>query len=168
MRCWMVIKVELRYRRASSRELDLIMEEAEKYGKLTHELFGVVEGRFRDVYAINENVWNTIESMKIKPYAFGTFVGTIKVDAEKFYPNIEFFYFVNVERNYAVLKPRSAFMFTTGKGVFREGVREYRWKGSRKLVILDENGIVLGLGLIQRNFIKNITDVGEFLRRHKS
>lgn len=161
----------LRYRRASSWELDLIRREAEKYGELKHEFFGVVEGKFRDVYAVNEEVWREIENLKLKPYAFGTFVGTIKAEGGKFYPNVEFFYFVKIEKNYAVLKPRSAFMFTTGKGVFKEGVKEYRWKGSKKLVVLDENGTILGLGLIQKDgkpFIKNITDVGEFLRRHRS
>ncbi|RLF77978.1 hypothetical protein DRN32_07210, partial [Thermococci archaeon] len=66
--------MELKYRRASSWEFDLIMKEAEKFGELKHEFFGIVEGKFRDVYAVNEEVWREIENLKIKPYAFGTFV----------------------------------------------------------------------------------------------
>ncbi|MDK2783435.1 MAG: ribosome subunit biosis protein [Thermococcaceae archaeon] len=166
--------MELKYRRTSSWEFDLIMKESEKFGELKHEFFGIVEGKFRDVYAVNEEVWKKIENLRIKPYAFGTFVGTIKVDenlVEKFYPNIEFFYFVEITKNYAILKPKTAFLFTTGKDVPREGVKEYSWQGSKKLVILNEDGIILGLGLInpksKKKFIKNITDVGEFLRRHK-
>jgi len=142
--------MELRYRKASSWEFDLIIKEAEKYGKLRHEFFGIVEGKFRDVYAVNEEVWRKIESLKIKPHSFGTFVGTVKVDkspVEKFYPNIEFFYFVDIKKNYAILKHRSAFRFTTGKGIHKEGVKEYNRQGSKKLVILDENGTILGLGL---------------------
>ena len=165
---------ELRYRRASSWEYDLILREAEKYGELEHHFFAIVEGKFRDVYAVNERVWVEIEGMKVKPYAYGTFVGTIKVDknlVEKFYPNVEFFYFVRVEKNYAVLSPKAGFLFTTGKDVPRSGVRKYNWQGTKKLVIYDENGIILGIGRInpesRRKFILNVTDIGEFIRRKR-
>ena len=165
---------ELRYRRASSWEYDLILREAEKYGELKHPFFAIVEGRFRDVYAVNERVWAEIEGLNIKPYAYGTFVGTIKVDrnlVEKFYPNVEFFYFVNVEKNYAVLSPKAGFLFTTGKDVPRSGVRRYNWQGTKKLVIYDDNGVILGIGRInpesRRKFILNVTDVGEFIRRRR-
>jgi 60S ribosome subunit biogenesis protein NIP7 len=166
---------ELRYRRASSWEYDLILREAEKYGELKHHTFAVVEGRFRDVYAVNERVWAGIESLKLRPYAYGTFVGTIKVDnnlVEKFYPNVEFFYFVDVQKNYAILTPRAGFLFTTGKDVPRSGVRSYNRQGTKKLVIYDENGMILGIGRInpesRKKFILNVTDVGEFLRRKLS
>lgn len=164
---------ELRYRRASAWEYDLILREAEKYGELRHGFFAVVEGKFRDVYAVNEALWREIEGLKLKPYSYGTFVGTIKVDnlVEKFYPNVEFFYFVNVEKNYAVLSPKAGFLFTTGKDVPRSGVRRYSWRGTKKLVIYDENGVLLGIGRInpesRRKFILNVTDVGEFLRRRR-
>ncbi len=169
---------ELRYRRASSWEYDLILREAEKYGELRHHTFAVVEGRFRDVYAVNERAWAEIEGLGMKPYAYGTFIGTIKVDrnlVEKFYPNVEFFYFVKVERNYAVLTPKAGFLFTTGKDVPRSGVRRYSWQGTKKLVIYDENGdengIILGIGRInpgsRRKFILNVTDIGEFIRRNR-
>ncbi|WP_258083374.1 PUA domain-containing protein [Thermococcus thermotolerans] len=165
---------ELRYRRASAWEYDLILREAEKYGELKHHFFAVVEGRFRDVYAVNESLWREIERMKVKPYAYGTFVGTIKVDknlVEKFYPNVEFFYFVKVEKNYAVLTPKAGFLFTTGKDVPRSGVRRYVWQGTKKLVVYDENGVILGIGRInpesRRKFILNVTDVGEFIRRKR-
>ncbi|WP_297522765.1 hypothetical protein [Thermococcus sp.] len=161
----------LRYRRASAWEYELILREAEKYGELRQDTFAVVEGRFRDVYAVNDRVWREIEGLKLKPYAYGTFVGTIKVDnlIEKFYPNVEFFYFVNVERNYAVLTPKAGFLFTTGKDVPRGGVRSYNWRGTKKLVIYDENGVILGIGRINpesgKKFILNVADIGELLRR---
>ncbi|WP_082871975.1 PUA domain-containing protein [Thermococcus piezophilus] len=165
---------ELRYRRASAWEYDLILREAEKYGELSHHTFAVVEGRFRDVYAVNERVWKELENLKVKPYAYGTFVGTIKVDknlVEKFYPNVEFFYFVDVKKNYAILSPRAGFLFTTGKDVPRSGVRKYDWQGTKKLVVYDENGIILGIGRInpksRNKFILNVTDIGEFIRRRR-
>ncbi|WP_297515981.1 hypothetical protein [Thermococcus sp.] len=164
---------ELRYRRASAWEYDLILREAEKYGELKHHFFAVVEGKFRDVYAVNGRVWRELEDLAVKPYAYGTFVGTIKVDnlVEKFYPNVEFFYFVEVEKNYAVLSPKAGFLFTTGKDVPRSGVRKYVWQGTKKLVIYDENGVILGIGRInpesRRKFILNVTDIGEFLRRKR-
>ncbi len=163
----------LRYRRASSWEYSLLLREAEKYGKLKHHTFAVVEGKFRDVYAVNEKVWTDIENLMVKPYAYGTFVGTIKVDnhVEKFYPNIEFFYFVEVEKNYAILTPKAGFLFTTGKDVPRSGVRSYNWQGTKKLVIYDENGIILGIGRINpesgRKLILNVTDIGESIRRKR-
>lgn len=168
-----MVKAMLRYRRVSSHEFDLILREAEKYGELKHEFFGIVEGKFKDVYAVNERVWKEIENLKLKPYSFGTFVGTIKTDknlVERFYPNVEFFYFVDISKNYAILKPRSAFLFTTGKDIPREGIKEYKWEGTRKVVILDENWTILGIGRIQprkKAFIENITDIGEFIRRHR-
>ncbi len=165
---------ELRYRRASSWEYDLILRETEKYGELRHSFFAVIEGKFRDVYAVNEAVWAEIESLRLKPYAYGTFVGTIKVDknlVEKFYPNVEFFYFVEIDRNYAVLTPKAGFLFTTGKDVPRSGVRKYSWQGTKKLVIYDENGIILGIGRINpksgKKFILNVTDIGEPIRRKR-
>lgn len=165
---------ELRYRRASAWEYDLLLREAEKYGELRHHFFAVVEGRFRDVYAVNESLWKEVERIKLKPHSYGTFVGTIKVDenlVEKFYPNVEFFYFVRVERNYAVLTPKAGFLFTTGKDVPRSGVRRYSWQGTKKLVIYDEKGVLLGIGRINpgsgRKFILNVTDVGEFIRRKR-
>ncbi|ASJ10224.1 hypothetical protein A3L12_02405 [Thermococcus sp. P6] len=165
---------KLVYRRASAWEYDLILREAEKYGELKHDFFAIVEGTFRDVYAVNERLWREIERMRVKPYSYGTFVGTIKVDenlVEKFYPNVEFFYFVEVERNYAVLTPKAGFLFTTGKDVPRNGVRRYHWEGTKKLVVYDENGVLLGIGRInprsRRKFILNVTDVGEFIRRHR-
>ena len=163
----------LRYRRASAWEYDLILREAEKYGELRHSFFAVVEGKFGDVYAVNERVWVEIETLKLKPYAYGTFVGTIKVDnlVEKFYPNVEFFYFVDVKKNYAVLSPKAGFLFTTGKDVPRSGVRSYNWQGTKKLVVFDENGVILGIGRInpesRKKFILNVTDIGEFLRRRR-
>ncbi|AFK21808.1 PUA domain-containing protein [Pyrococcus sp. ST04] len=163
---------EIRVRRVSSWELDLILKEAEKYGELLHEFFGIVEGRYRDVYAVNEEVWKTIENVKLRPYAFGTFVGTIKVDenlVEKFYPNIEFFNFVKIEKNYAILGPKAAFLFTTGKDAPKKAVRQLNWSGSKKIIVMNEWGDVIGIGMInpksEERFIKNITDVGEFLRR---
>ncbi len=165
---------KLRYRHASSWEYDLILREAEKYGELRHHTFAVVEGRFRDVYAVNERVWIEIERLRVKPYAYGTFVGTIKVDrnlVEKFYPNVEFFYFVKVEKNYAVLTLKAGFLFTTGRDIPRSGVRSYNWQGTKKLVIYDENGIILGIGRVnpksRRKFILNVADIGESIRRNR-
>ncbi|WP_457751890.1 PUA domain-containing protein [Thermococcus sp.] len=164
---------ELNYRRVSSWEYDLILREAEKYGRLNHHFFAVVEGKFRDVYAVNERVWRELEGLTVKPYAYGTFVGTIKVDnlVEKFYPNVEFFYFVKVEKNYAVLSPKAGFLFTTGKDVPRSGVKKYIWQGTKKLVIYDKDGNILGIGRInpgsEKKFILNVTDIGEFLRRKR-
>ncbi|AEH25364.1 NIP7 pre-PUA domain-containing protein [Pyrococcus yayanosii] len=165
---------ELRVRRLSAWEFDLLLKEAEKHGELVHDFFALVEGRFRDVYAVNEEVWRRVEALGMRPYAFGTFVGTIKVDeslVEKFYPNIEFFYFVDVQKNYAVLGPKAAFLFTTGKDVPRRGVRKLVWRGSKRLVIFDGQGNIIGLGLVdpkdEERFIKNMGDVGEFLRRKR-
>ncbi|NJE26277.1 hypothetical protein E3E22_06520 [Thermococcus sp. MV5] len=166
--------MELQYRKTLPQELELITKEAEKFGELKHKFFGVVEGKFIDIYAVNEEIWREIEDLKVPSYSFGTFVGTIKKDknlVEKFYPNIEFFYFVEIKKNYAILKAKPAFLFTTGKDVPKNGVREYVWQGSKKIVVMNEEGIILGLGLInpqsERKFIKNITDIGEFIRRHR-
>lgn len=71
----------------------------EKYGEFRYYFFVVVEGKFCDVYVVNERVWREIESLDFKFYVYGIFVGMIKVDknfVEKFYLNIEFFYFVDV------------------------------------------------------------------------
>ncbi|AAL82064.1 hypothetical protein PFDSM3638_09760 [Pyrococcus furiosus DSM 3638] len=163
---------EIIARRASSWEIDLILKEAEKFGTLVHNFFAIVEGKYRDVYAVNNEVWKIIEDLTVRPFALGTFVGMIKVDenlVEKFYPAIEFFTFVDIEKNYAVLGPKASFLFTTGKDVPKKAVRKLVWKGSKKIVVMNELGDVLGIGRInpsnEEKFIKNITDVGAFLRK---
>ena len=163
---------EIRARRASSWELDLILREAEKYGELLHEFFIIVEGRYRDVYAVNERVWKSIEKLKIRPYSAGIFIGTIKIDenlVEKFYPNIEFFSIIKIQKNYAVLGPKASFLFTTGKDAPKRAIKELKWKGSKRIVVMNEWRDVIGIGIInpkdEKKFIKNLADVGEFLRR---
>ncbi|WP_048055382.1 NIP7 N-terminal domain-related protein [Pyrococcus sp. NA2] len=163
---------ELRIRRVSSWELDLILREAEKYGDLSHEFFCIVEGKYRDVYAVNEEIWKIIERLKLRPYSLGTFVGTIKIDenlVEKFHPNIEFFGLLSLKKNYAILGPKASFLFTTGKDVPRRAVIKLNWRGSKRIVVLNELGDIIGLGLVnpddEEKFIKNLRDVGEILRR---
>ncbi len=167
----------LRCRRVSAWEYDLILKEAEKYGELRHHFFVVVEGLFRDVYAVNESVWRVVEGMHLrdglKIHSCGTLIGSIKLERslERFRPHVSFFTFVDVLRNYVVLSPRTAFLFTTGKDAPKEGVRKISWKGTKTIVVYDEGGIVIGIGRVNpgspKNFIINVSDVGKPLRRRR-
>ena len=109
-------------------------------------------------------------------YYAGTYLG--KVKNGKFFPSFNLLMILaKGEANKIVVEKKAAWLFICGRDVFRKGilaVRGSRKKGDHTLV-LNEFGDCLGFGKIICSLdgaakktevaVKNISDVGDFLRR---
>jgi ribosome biogenesis protein Nip4 len=109
-------------------------------------------------------------------YYAGTYLG--KVKNGKFFPSFNLLTMLaKGEANKIVVEKKAAWLFICGRDVFRKGilaVRGSRKKGDHTLV-LNEFGECLGFGRIACSLdgaakkteiaVKNVSDVGDFLRR---
>jgi ribosome biogenesis protein Nip4 len=109
-------------------------------------------------------------------YYAGTYLG--KVKNGKFFPSFNLLKILaEVEANKIVVDRKAAWLFICGRDVFRTGVVDVR--GSRRkgdhVLVLNEFGECLGFGRIIGSLggavgkgevaVKNISDIGDFLRR---
>ena len=108
-------------------------------------------------------------------YYAGTYLG--KVKNGKFFPSFNLLAMLaKGEANKIVVEKKAAWLFICGRDIFRKGILSVR--GSRKrgdhVLVLNEFGDCLGFGRIVRGLdegvknevaVKNISDVGDFLRR---
>jgi len=109
-------------------------------------------------------------------YYAGTYLG--KVKNGKFFPSFNLLrMLVKGEANKVVVDKKAAWLFICGRDVFRTGVVDVR--GSRRkgdhVLVLNEFGECLGFGRIVGGLggaaekgevaVKNISDIGDFLRR---
>jgi ribosome biogenesis protein Nip4 len=108
-------------------------------------------------------------------YYAGTYLG--KVKNGKFFPSFNLLAMLaKGEANKIVVEKKAAWLFICGRDIFRKGILAVR--GSRKrgdhVLVLNEFGDCLGFGRIVRGLdegtknevaVKNISDVGDFLRR---
>ena len=114
----------------------------------------------------------------IKPDYFyaGLYLG--KVKNGMFFPSFNFLnMLVSVATNEVVLDHKAAWLFICGRDVFREGI--VKLIGSKRrgdiTLVMNEFSECLGFGMITANLevesgkvaIRNILDVGDFLRREK-
>jgi ribosome biogenesis protein Nip4 len=107
-------------------------------------------------------------------YYAGTYIGKLKNG--KFFPSFNLLAMLaRGDANKIVVDKKAAWLFICGRDIFRKrilSVQGSRRKGDCTLV-LNEFGECLGFGRITRNLdvketgavIKNIADVGDFLRR---
>jgi ribosome biogenesis protein Nip4 len=108
-------------------------------------------------------------------YYAGTFLG--KVKNGKFFPSFNLLTMLaKGEANKIVVAKKAAWLFICGRDIFRKGILAVR--GSRKkgdhVLVLNEFGECLGFGKIIGGLgeaaatevaVKNVSDVGDFLRR---
>jgi ribosome biogenesis protein Nip4 len=108
-------------------------------------------------------------------YYAGTYLG--KVKNGKFFPSFNLLTMLaRGEANKVVVDKKAAWLFICGRDIFRKGILAVR--GSRKkgdhVLVLNEFGECLGFGKIIGSLnkgaktevaVKNVSDVGDFLRR---
>jgi ribosome biogenesis protein Nip4 len=123
-------------------------------------------------FLLNENLQKLIRK---NFYYAGTYMGKIKNG--KFFPSFNFLMMLaKGEANKIVVEKKAAWLFICGRDVFRQGIVTVR--GSRKkgnhMLVLNEFGECLGFGKIIGSLdksaanevaVKNVSDVGDFLRR---
>jgi ribosome biogenesis protein Nip4 len=124
-------------------------------------------------FLLNENLKTLI--MENFFYA-GIYLGKIKNG--KFFPSFSLLRIVAERRaNKVIVDNKTAWLFVCGRDVFKRGIVKAvgsKRKGDYTLV-LNEHGECLGFGRILCNLgeekdnvaIKNISDIGDFLRREK-
>ena len=106
----------------------------------------------------------------------GTYLG--KIEGGKFHPSFPLLFMIaDNAKNKVVVDDKAAWLFVCGRDIFKEGVLEAegsRHKGAYTL-ILNRYGECLGFGIMAKDLdkakkgvvIKNILDVGDFLRRER-
>jgi len=134
---------------------NLVVNRAGRYFLLSKALFGVAQKDF---------------------YYAGTYLG--KVKNGKFFPSFNLLSMLaRGQANKIVVEKKAAWLFICGRDLFRTGivaVQGSRRKGNHALV-LNEFGECLGFGRIVGSLggaakkgevaVKNISDIGDFLRR---
>jgi ribosome biogenesis protein Nip4 len=149
-----IIKFALQVGTETSLNSDFIVEKGGRYFLLDEALLKIVRKDF---------------------YYAGTYLG--KVKNGKFFPSFNLLTMLaKGEANKIVLNKKAAWLFICGRDVFRQGivaVRGSRKKGDHALV-LNEFGECLGFGKIVGSLdegaktevaVKNVSDIGDFLRR---
>jgi ribosome biogenesis protein Nip4 len=124
-------------------------------------------------FLINENLKKFIA--KDFFYA-GIYLG--KTKNNKFFPSFSFLKIIAERKaNKIMVNKKAEWLFICGRDIFKQGITKVigsKRKGDYTL-ILNQHGGCLGFGKILRNLdeikegvaVKNISDVGDFLRREK-
>ena len=126
-------------------------------------------------FLLNETLQRTVRK---NFYYAGIYLG--KVKNGKFFPSFNLLSILaKGEANKIVVEKKAAWLFICGRDVFRKGVvavRGSRTKGAHTLV-LNDFGECLGFGRVVGSLdeakknevvVRNISDIGDFLRRESS
>ena len=124
-------------------------------------------------FLLNEDLLNVARPSF---YYAGTYLG--KVKNGKFFPSFNLLAkLAKSEARKVVVDKRTAWLFICGRDIFRTGILVVRgsWKKGDPVLVLNESGDCLGFGRIVVNLrgvarksevaVKNISDIGDFLRR---
>jgi ribosome biogenesis protein Nip4 len=119
----------------------------------------------------------TLKGLITKEFFYaGTYLG--KTKGARFFPSFGLLSLMARSRaNMIVVDKRTEWLFICGRDVFKKGIvkaTSVRRKGDHVLV-LNEHGECLGFGRVLQNpdedrgevFVKNILDIGDFLRRER-
>ena len=126
------------------------------------------------LFLLNKNLEKLIQK---EFYYAGAYLG--KAKNGKFFPSFSLLTMIANARNAnkVTVDKKTAWLFICGRDVFHRGITET--KGSRKkgsyTLVLNERGECLGFGKIVRDLaeetagvaVKNISDIGDFLRRER-
>lgn len=106
----------------------------------------------------------------------GTYLG--KIEGGRFHPSFPLLFMIAEQaQNRVVVDDKAAWLFVCGRDIFKEGILEV--KGSRRkgayTLVFNRYGECLGFGVIAKDLekardgvvVKNILDVGDFLRRER-
>lgn len=140
--------------------------------QLCLEKKSIVEKKNR-YFLLNDELKNTVQKNFF--YA-GTYLGKIKNG--KFFPSYILLRMISKRKaNKTTLSEKASWLFICGRDVFKQGI--IKIEGSKKkgvyTLILNKYGECLGFGRIMQDFdketgrvaIRNVSDVGDFLRREK-
>ncbi|MFZ0965664.1 MAG: hypothetical protein WAN82_03450 [Candidatus Bathyarchaeia archaeon] len=124
-------------------------------------------------FLINES----LKKLIMKDFFYvGTYLG--KTKNEKFFPSFNLLSMIAEKKaNKIIVDKKTAWLFICGRDIFKQGI--IKLVGSKRkgdyALILNQHGECLGFGKILRSLdeekegvaVKNISDIGDFLRREK-
>lgn len=128
------------------------------------------------IFLLNQRLMQLIQKIGVKPFYAGIYLGQRK--RRQFAPGFMLLYLMaeNAEKR-VYLNDKAAWLFVCGRDVFPEGV--FRLEGVIRrgdhVLLFNRHGECLGYGLMMQEpkearegvLIKNLLDVGDFLRREK-
>ena len=112
--------------------------------------------------------------IKQKPFVIGTYLG--KAKGMKFFPSIAFVNMIAAKiSNKIWVDEKTAWLFICGRDIFAQGIVRATGHTERGgiSIVLNQKNEVLGFGKLQQSLkrkdalVKNILDIGDFLRREK-
>jgi ribosome biogenesis protein Nip4 len=133
----------------------------------------VVRNRNR-YYLLNEKMKKQIPK---NFFHAGVYLGAVKGDS--FFPSFLLLSMIaEIKANKLVVDQKSAWLFICGRDIFKQGIlNDTRLKKGDYALILNEHNECLGFGKVTLNIrqeidvkkvaVKNILDIGDFLRREK-
>jgi ribosome biogenesis protein Nip4 len=106
----------------------------------------------------------------------GSYLGKVKNGV--FYPGFEFLRMLSQKNaNCVVVDEKTEWLFICGRDIFKRGIAGTKRSAKRGdyVLVLNKNGETLGYGRVTCDFdevkkgvaVKNILDLGDFLRREK-
>jgi ribosome biogenesis protein Nip4 len=146
-----------RFRTSISLKENLIVEKKNRYFLLDTRLKEVISKDF---------------------YCAGVYLGKLKKGV--FFPGFNLLAMIgdNKDANKIMLDERTEWLFIVGRDIFKQGIVEVT--GSKKrgdyTIVMNQHGECLGFGKVlcnideevnKRVVVKNISDIGDFLRREK-
>lgn len=136
-------------------------------------------------YISTKDIDEYTAKIKKKPYAKGVYLGAYKKSLKIFFPSPYLLHLISKKtKNIITINDKAAWLFICGRDVFEDSVQEHSRIVLRKLktraqskkdvfvVIENKERNILGYGKINpikdQVSIKNIFDIGDFLRRELS
>ena len=111
-------------------------------------------------YLVNEELENFEKEIPLEPLSEGIFLGEDKKDV--FYPSIGLLNLLKI--NKVVIDSKAEWLFLCGRDItFNHIVKKDEIKSI--FLVQNEKEEILGLGKMKDNFIANVLDRGDFLRR---
>jgi len=136
--------------------------------------FGISEG-FENVIEIKDSYFTIVEEIKEvfdkigeKPVNAGKYLGKKN---GYFIPSLFLLHWL-AERTgqKVVVDGKAAWLFICGRDLFESGIKsKKKWEKNQLVLVLNEENECLGFGKIVegRIYIKNLFDIGDFLRREE-
>ncbi len=124
-------------------------------------------------FLLNEKLRRSISK---EFFCAGTYLG--KTKRGKFFPSFNLLRMIaDKKANKTIVDKKTEWLFSCGRDIFKQGI--IRVMGSKRkgdyTLVLNQHGECLGFGKITRHIdkakdgavIKNVSDIGDFLRREK-
>ncbi len=124
-------------------------------------------------YLVSQEISEILKKTK-KPFYAGVYLG--KARGEKLFPSINFLGMIKKATQHKVwIDKKTGWLFVCGRDAFAEGIKRASRPVRKGIItlVLNEDDEVLGFGKVvaelssKGSAIKNILDIGDFLRREK-